>query len=115
MLDALSPTSFQLSSINSEGSSTGLVAPTVFPSGLRTNGVTEALSTDFGAVLGQLAQEAISTVKQGEATAVQGIRGQATTLQVVEALVAAEETLQTGIAIRDKVVSAYLEISRMTI
>ena len=35
--------------------------------------------------------------------------------QVVEAVMAAEQTLQSAIAIRDKVVSAYLEISRMAI
>jgi flagellar hook-basal body complex protein FliE len=34
---------------------------------------------------------------------------------VVEAVMAAEQTLQTSVAIRDKVVSAYLEISRMSI
>ncbi len=76
---------------------------------------TEPLPTDFGAVLGQMTLEAISTLKQGEQTAVAGVRGQATTQQVVEAVMEAEHTLQAGIAIRDKVVSAYLEISRMTI
>jgi flagellar hook-basal body complex protein FliE len=76
---------------------------------------TEALPTDFGAVLGQMTLDAISTLKTGEATSIAGIRGQATTQQVVEAVMASEQTLQTGIAIRDKVVSAYLEISRMTI
>ena len=35
--------------------------------------------------------------------------------QVVEAVMAAESTLKTAIAIRDKVVNAYQEISRMTI
>jgi flagellar hook-basal body complex protein FliE len=59
--------------------------------------------------------EAISTLKQGEETAVAGIKGQATTQQVVEAVMASEQTLQASIAIRDKVVAAYLEISRMSI
>jgi flagellar hook-basal body complex protein FliE len=35
--------------------------------------------------------------------------------QVVEAVMAAEQTLQSSIAIRDKVVAAYLEVSRMQI
>ena len=35
--------------------------------------------------------------------------------QVVEAVMSAEQTLQAAIAIRDKVVTAYLEISRMAI
>lgn len=76
---------------------------------------TEPLPTDFGAVLGQMTLDAISTIRAGEQTAVAGVRGQATTQQVVEAVMASEQTLQAGIAIRDKVVSAYLEISRMTI
>lgn len=76
---------------------------------------TEPLPTDFGAVLGQMTLDAIHTLKAGEQTAIAGVRGQATTQQVVEAVMASEQTLQTGIAIRDKVVSAYLEISRMTI
>jgi flagellar hook-basal body complex protein FliE len=76
---------------------------------------TETLPTDFGTVLGQMTLEAISTLKQGEQVASAGVRGQATTQQVVEAVMASEQTLQASIAIRDKVVSAYLEISRMTI
>jgi flagellar hook-basal body complex protein FliE len=54
-------------------------------------------------------------LKSSEATAVAGVRGQATTQQVVEAVMAAEQTLQAGVAIRDKVVSAYLEVSHMAI
>lgn len=77
--------------------------------------MTETLPTDFGSVLGRMTLEAISTLKQGEQTSVAGVRGQATTQQVVEAVMASEQTLQASIAIRDKVVAAYLEISRMTI
>ena len=92
----------------------GLAQPT--PAGVVANPVqTEALPTDFGTVLGRMTLDAISTLKQGEQTAVTGVRGDATTQQVVEAVMASEQTLQAGIAIRDKVVSAYLEISRMTI
>jgi flagellar hook-basal body complex protein FliE len=76
---------------------------------------TEPVPTDFGTMLGRMTLEAISTLKQGEETAVAGIKGQATTQQVVEAVMASEQTLQASIAIRDKVVAAYLEISRMSI
>lgn len=97
------------------------------PSTGLTRGVTDAATTagaaktdaaagaDFGTVLGQMALDAIGTVKSGEATAVAGVRGDATVQQVVEAVMAAEQTVQAGVAIRDKVVSAYLEISRMSI
>jgi flagellar hook-basal body complex protein FliE len=76
---------------------------------------TEPLPTDFGQLLGRMTLDAISTLKTGEQTAVAGVKGQATTQQVVEAVMAAEQTLQASIAIRDKVVASYLEISRMTI
>ena len=41
-------------------------------------------------------------------------RAKASVQQVVDAVMSAEQTLQRAIAIRDKVVSAYLEISRMS-
>jgi len=75
----------------------------------------EAASADFGAMLGQLASNASSLLKTAEATSIAGMRGQASVQQVVDAVMSAEQTLQGAIAIRDKVVSAYLELSRMSI
>ncbi|MBO0660950.1 flagellar hook-basal body complex protein FliE [Jiella sp. MQZ9-1] len=69
----------------------------------------------FGAMLTKLASDAVSTVKTAEATSIKGVNGQASTQAVVEAVMDAERTLQTAIAIRDKAVSAYLELSRMAI
>ncbi|MEX6504966.1 flagellar hook-basal body complex protein FliE [Jiella sp. M17.18] len=71
--------------------------------------------TDFGAMLSQMATEAVNTIKTGEATSIKGINGEASTQSVVEAVMSAERTLQTAVAIRDKAVSAYLELSRMAI
>lgn len=93
---------------------TGPETPTLAPSG-QVGAVTEPLPQDFGEVLGKMAMDAVGTIKAGEQTAVAAIKGEANTQQVVEAMMAAEQTLQAGIAIRDKVVSAYMEISRMTI
>jgi len=70
---------------------------------------------DFGSMLSELASSALGAVKQAETISVAGIRGQASVQQVVEAVMAAEQTLQTAIAVRDKVVAAYTEISRMSI
>lgn len=72
-------------------------------------------SSDFGSFLAQLVGNTASTLKAGEATAVAGVTGQASTQQVVDAVMTTEQTLQTAIAIRDKVVSAILELSRMSI
>ena len=54
-------------------------------------------------------------LKDAEAMAVAGVRGEAPLQKVVEEVMAAEQSLQAAIAVRDKVVAAYLEISRMAI
>ncbi|WP_112664567.1 flagellar hook-basal body complex protein FliE [Microvirga flavescens] len=69
----------------------------------------------FGEMMVQVAANAANTLKSGEAAAISGIQGKASVQQVVEAVMSAEQALQTAIAIRDKVVAAYQEISRMAI
>lgn len=97
------------------GAAEGLRQPTPVAPMANPVGTTEPLPTDFGQLLGRMTLDAISTLRAGEQTAVAGVRGQATTQQVVEAVMASEQTLQASIAIRDKVVASYLEISRMQI
>jgi flagellar hook-basal body complex protein FliE len=70
---------------------------------------------DFGQVLADVAADAIGSLKAGEATAIAGIEGKASVQNVVEAIMTAEQSLHMAVAIRDKVVAAYQEISRMTI
>jgi flagellar hook-basal body complex protein FliE len=70
---------------------------------------------DFGSFLTQLAGNTVDALKAGEAAALGGVTGQVSTQKVVEAVMAAEQTLHTAIAIRDKVVTAFLEVSRMQI
>jgi flagellar hook-basal body complex protein FliE len=70
---------------------------------------------DFASVLAEVSSDAIGTLKAGEAAAIQGIGGNMGLQEVVSAIMSAEQTLQTAIAVRDKVVSAYQEISRMAI
>ena len=113
MLDGVGKLS-SFGSIGSVGGANAIAQPTPV-TGAQNTVSTEPLPTDFGSLLGKMTLEAISTLKSGEQTAVAGVRGQATTQQVVEAVMAAEQTLQASIAIRDKVVASYLEISRMTI
>jgi len=78
-------------------------------------GAEATAETGFSEAMAQVSQGAIDKIKAGEAASIAGVDGQASVQQVVEAVMAAESTLQTAIAIRDKVVSAYQEISRMTI
>lgn len=70
---------------------------------------------EFGDVMAQLATGLRTSLRTGEAAAISGIQGKASTQQVVEAVMDAEQSLQTAIAVRDKVVAAYLELSRMPI
>lgn len=69
----------------------------------------------FSDALANVSMEAIDRLKSGEAAAISGISGQTSAQHVVEAVMAAETTLQSALAIRDKVVAAYQEISRMQI
>lgn len=69
----------------------------------------------FAQTLADMAKDAITTIKAGESTAMAGMQGKASLQQVVEAVMQAEQTLHTVVAVRDKVVGAYLEISRMQI
>lgn len=74
-----------------------------------------AAGADFGAVMAEVARDSLQTMRGGEAAAVAGLQGQASVQQVVSAVMSAEQTLQTALAVRDKVVAAYQEISRMAI
>jgi flagellar hook-basal body complex protein FliE len=70
---------------------------------------------DFTNVLAQVSVNAVTELKTGEAAAISGMTGKLSVQEVVEAVMSAEKTLQTALAVRDKVVAAYQEISRMAI
>ena len=69
----------------------------------------------FDSVFKQVASDAIGTLKAGEAASISAIQGKESTRRVVEALMSAEQALQTAVAVRDKVVQAYQEVVRMSI
>ncbi len=77
--------------------------------------VAAAEGPSFGQVLEQVSREAVDSVRGAEAMSISALRGDATTLEVVEAIKSAELALQTATAMRDKVVQAYQEVSRMAI
>jgi flagellar hook-basal body complex protein FliE len=56
-----------------------------------------------------------NALRTGESTAISAIEGKATNQQAVMATLHAEQSLQAALAIRDKIVSAFLEVSRMQI
>jgi flagellar hook-basal body complex protein FliE len=69
----------------------------------------------FGDILKNLAMGAVEAMRTGESTAIAAIEGKASAQQAVMATMQAEQSLQAALAIRDKVVSAFLEISRMQV
>jgi len=61
------------------------------------------------------AESWVETMRQGEQKSVQAVTGQVDIRDVVMAVNNAEVTLQTAVAVRDKVIAAYQEIMRMPI
>lgn len=61
------------------------------------------------------ASNLLDVVKQAEQAAIGGIQGQVPMQDVVMKVMEAERSFATAMAIRDKAVGAYLEISRMQI
>lgn len=69
----------------------------------------------FAAVLADMASQAVDTMQHAEQVSIKALQGDADTREVVDAVMSAEQALQAAVAIRDKIVSAYMEISRMSI
>lgn len=69
----------------------------------------------FADLLETKTRESINTLKEGEKMSARAVTGQADLTDVVEAVTAAELTLQTVVAVRDRMISAYQEIMRMPI
>ncbi|WP_159725942.1 flagellar hook-basal body complex protein FliE [Methylosinus sp. Ce-a6] len=75
-------------------------------------------STDgasFSQVLEHLTTDVVDKLKSSEAASISAVQGKASVQQVVDEIMSAERALQSAIAVRDKVVGAYQEISRMAI
>jgi flagellar hook-basal body complex protein FliE len=70
---------------------------------------------DFGQIMNEISGDAIGSLKTAEAASIEGLQGTASVHKVVESIMSAQRSLQSALAIRDKVVTAYQEISRMNI
>ena len=75
----------------------------------------EAGGLNFGEMLKGAISDASQTLRAGEVAAAQGAAGQADIVNVVNAVNAAEMTLETVVAVRDKVIAAYQDILKMPI
>jgi flagellar hook-basal body complex protein FliE len=70
---------------------------------------------NFSDFLSGAIKDSISTMRQGEHAASQQVQGKANLVEVVQSVNAAELTLDTVVAVRDKVVAAYQSIMNMPI
>jgi len=69
----------------------------------------------FASLVSDMASDAVGNLHKAESLSVAALQGKAETREVVDAVMTAEQSLQAAIAIRDKIVQSYLEISRMAI
>ena len=74
-----------------------------------------ASANSFTNMVQKASESALETVRGGEAVAQAGLRGEADTQQVVEAMLAMESTVKVAVTVRDRFVEAYQEILRMPI
>jgi flagellar hook-basal body complex protein FliE len=96
-----------LSSVESPGRMAG-------PAALQAP-VSPGAGTSFEEALSQAIGSAVGALQSGEAAAIQGVEGAAAPMTVVESVMGAQRALQSVLAIRDKVVSAWQEVARMAI
>lgn len=83
--------------------------------GIAAPGVGAAKGPSFGDYVRQATVESIDTLRQGEKASADAVMGNASLTDVVEAVTAAELTLQTVVALRDRMLQSYQDIMRMPI
>ena len=82
---------------------------------LAKGAASEAGGADFGKMLQGALEQTYNSTKTAENTMVAQQQGKAELIDAVTAVSSAETSLQSVIAIRDQVISAYQEIMRMPI
>ena len=70
---------------------------------------------DFGDILKSVMGDAVGASKKAEGMMAAQVQGKADLVDVVTAISSAESSLETVMAVRDQVISAYQEIMRMPI
>ena len=74
-----------------------------------------AADAGFGATLQRAVESAVEIGRSADAASTQALLGQGSVADVVLAVSRAELTLQTAVAVRDRVVAAYQDVMRMPI
>lgn len=105
----------QLSSLSLTRGASGVSSLTESVFGSQQTTPAQQTGASFASVLGNVSIDAMHNLKKAEVASFEGIQGKANTREVVDAVLSAEQSLQTAIALRDKIVSAYLDITKMQI
>lgn len=107
MIEALGSSLIRAPGIEPRGAAfIGNLAPST-PTSIQPSNFTDMLAGMFS--------DTANAVRTAESTSISAVHGKANIQQVAEAVLAAEMTLQSAIAVRDKVTAAYLELTRMAI
>ncbi|MBH0111926.1 flagellar hook-basal body complex protein FliE [Novosphingobium sp. YJ-S2-02] len=80
-----------------------------------TGGAAPTGAASFGSMVEGMVGEAAGTLRTAEAESAKQVAGKGDLIDVVTAIGAAETALDTVVAVRDRVVSAYSEIMRMQV
>lgn len=125
MIDSISKISSLTKSSTMDGvssESSGMASIAGGVSSLGLQGVTKADTTpgtatgmSFGDMIGGMMTDAVKNLKTAETNSVGGMLGKVSTREVVDSMMTAERSLQTAITLRDKLVSAFLDITKMQI
>lgn len=75
----------------------------------------QANGMSFGEVMRDQLAASVNSVKGAESASIAGMQGEMDVRQVTDAVMEAERNLQAAVAIRDKIVTAYLDMTRMAI
>ena len=107
---------FTISALGSNFSATNRLDPfgNSFGAGA-TGGSKPVPETSFADIVAQTGKDFVQSVQKAEQTSVAGIKGEAGVYEVATAVMDAEQKLRMMTAIRDRVVQAYQDISRMQI
>jgi flagellar hook-basal body complex protein FliE len=79
------------------------------------SGAASAAGGSFGQILKSAMSEVVQSSRNAETQMVNQVQGKAELVDVVTAISQAETSLETVMAVRDQVISAYQEIMRMPI
>jgi flagellar hook-basal body complex protein FliE len=79
------------------------------------SGAGKAAGSSFGEIMEQVASDTVQQLNKAESITQQGVLGKASPVEIATAVAGAETSLQTLSVLREKIVSAYQEMARMSV